>query len=146
MRSSRFVVASISAGIMFTAFTACHSDSVTAAPYTECLTEPGCQLQQAPVAAEVVQALDDASSRAVFVLPPAARKTIEANLTALASALSRRDIARGRVALAAAFDAIAQAERAHGDLLPDLGAIRLGLVPAARSLGVDISVVVAPAR
>jgi hypothetical protein len=146
MRSSRFICSAITAAVALITITACKADAVTATPYSECSTEPGCQPQQAVVAPEVGQSLDDINSRALVGLPTTARNTISANLDALSFALSKRDITHGRLALNAALDAIAEAERTCSACMPDLGAIRLGLAPAARSLGLDPGVIDPPAR
>lgn len=140
-RNIRMIVAAIAASVVFTA---CQSDSVTGSSYTECAGQPGCQAVAAAVAPEVMQSLDDASSRVISVLQPAARQSIEGHLAKLETALAQRDIEGGRVAFAAAISAIDQAERASRESAADLGAIRLGLVPAARSLGLPVSSVEAP--
>lgn len=124
---------------------ACQSDSV-AGNYAECSGQPGCQEMAAAVAPEVIQSLDDANSRALSVLPPAAQRSIETRLSKLKTALVQRDIDGGRVAFAAAINAINEAERASSESAPDLGVIRLGLVPAARSLGLPVSSTEAPAK
>lgn len=138
--SIRLIATTITASVVFTA---CQSDSVTGS-YTECAGQPGCQAVAAAVAPEVMQSLDDASSRVISVLQPAARQSIEGHLAKLETALAQRDIEGGRVAFAAAISAIDQAERASRESAADLGAIRLGLVPAARSLGLPVSSVEAP--
>ena len=98
------------------------------------------------MAPEVMQSLEDVGSRVISVLQPAARQSIEGQLVKLETALQQRDIDGGRIAFAAAISAITQAERASSESIPDLGVIRLGLVPAARSLGLPVSSVEAPAN
>jgi hypothetical protein len=141
-RSIRLIAATVTASV---AFTACQSDSPTAS-YSECAGEPGCQPVSAAVAAEVLQSLDDAQSRVTAVLQPSARTAIDAQLTKIKAALQQRNIDAGREVFATAIAAIDQAERASPESTPDLTAIRLGLVPAARSLGLPISSVDAPTR
>lgn len=138
--SIRLIATTITVSVVFTA---CQNDSVTG-NYTECAGQPGCQVAAAAVAPEVMQSLDDASSRVISVLQPAARQSIEGHLAKLETALTQRDIEGGRVAFAAVISAIDQAERASRESAADLGAIRLGLVPAARSLGLPVSSVEAP--
>jgi hypothetical protein len=123
--------------------TGCQSDSVTSS-YTECAGQPGCQPVDAVVSPEVMQSIEDVGSRNVSVLLPAARLSIQTRLEQLRIALVQRNIDAGRVAFAAALSAIEQAERASRESAPDLGAIRLRLVPAARSLGLPVSSVDAP--
>lgn len=130
------VVAALTAATV--AIAACHSDAVVG-NYAECSEQPGCQPPTAEVAPEVIQSLSDAGTRAVSVLHPASRASIVTQLAKLESALAARDITRGRLAFVAAIDAIAHAERADRESAPDLGVIRLGLVPAARSLGLPAS-------
>jgi hypothetical protein len=139
-RSIRLIAATMTASV---AFTACQSDSPTAS-YAECAGQPGCQPVDAAVPVEVIQSLDDADSRITSVLIPSARASIEAQLAKLKVALVQRNLDAGRIAFAAAIDAIDRAERASRESAPDLGAIRLGLVPAARSLGLPVSSVDAP--
>lgn len=117
---------------------ACSGDTVTGT-YTECVDQPGCQPAASTVPVEVMQSLDDAGSRAVGVLPSTQRSGLDATLARLGAALVRRDIAGGRVAFAATIDAITRAERSNPEAIADLGAMRLGLVPAARSLGLPVS-------
>ena len=100
----------------------------------------------AAVAPEVIQSLDDANSRVIAAIAPTARKSIEANMTKLHAALMDRDIVRGRDAFYAAIAAITAAERSDAESRPELGALRLGLVPAARSLGLPVSDTDAPAN
>ena len=122
---------------------ACSSDKVTSS-YAECVDQPGCQLETAAVAPEVMSALDDANSRVVSGLDPNVRAALKVPLARLATALVDRDIENGRTALASALVAITQAERANNAARPDLGVLRLNLVPAARSLGLPISITDAP--
>lgn len=120
-------------------FAACKSDNVTGS-YAECVDLPGCQSETATVAPDVMNALDDANSRVLPELDSSARAALKLPLARLATALVQRNIEEGRTALAAALSAIDQAERANSASRPDLGVLRLNLVPAARSLGLPISV------
>lgn len=125
--------------------TGCKADTRSATePFVECVDEPGCQTKVAPVAANVIPALTDATERSSAVLEAKSRGTIALYIARLEAALVDRDITRGRAALTAALDAIGTAERADAASRADLGAIRLGLAPAARSLGLPNSVIEAP--
>ncbi|MEP6834420.1 MAG: hypothetical protein ABJB74_13575 [Gemmatimonas sp.] len=139
----RFVVTLLaSVSLASVALTACHSDDVVGTnDFVECIDQPGCQTEMAPVAASVIPALDDATSRAAVGLSPTARGAISTTIAKLETALVARDIARGRLALTAVLDAITTAERADPASLADLGVIRLGLAPAARSLGLPFSAI-----
>lgn len=125
--------------------TACQGDTI-AAPYVECEGQPGCQDAAATVAPEVVLALDDANTRALSVLQPAERGSIATQLASLRTALVQRNFNAGRTAFAAVVTALDQAERANSESAPDLGVIRLGLVPTARSLGLPASSIEALTR
>ncbi|MEO7998720.1 MAG: hypothetical protein ABI852_14820 [Gemmatimonadaceae bacterium] len=127
------------------ALTGCHADAISGGtPFVECSDQPGCQTATTPVAPLVVAALDDATSRSAQVLNATTRAGITAPIARLEAALVARDISRGRIELLATLDAITAAERADPATRPDLGVIRLGLAPAARSLGLSFSVIESP--
>lgn len=112
---------------------------MTSTSYNECASEPGCQVMSAAVAPEVIQALDDANLRVTSSMQPQTRALVEAQLDRLKTALTRRDLVNGRLAFAAVISAVSRAERANSSARPDLGALRLNLVPTARSLGLPVS-------
>lgn len=144
VRNTRWFTGSMITVMMFSA---CHSDDVAGAiPFDECTGQPGCQTQAAPVAANVIPALDDATTRAAGVLNSGMRTSITSPIARLQTALVERDIVRGRIALTAVLDAITAAERTDPGARADLGVIRLGLAPAARSLGLPFSVIEAPSN
>lgn len=143
-RITRQCVATTLAALLLSA---CKSDEVAGVlSFAECSDQPGCQTEVAPVAANVIPALNDATSRAATVLSAFARTSISSHIAKLEAALVDRDIARGRIALGAVLEAITAAERADPVSRADLGVIRLGLAPAARSLGLPFSVTEAPAN
>lgn len=124
--------------------TACSGSDTVTGSFDECVNQPGCQTSTATVAPGVINALDDVNSRVVTELDPAARSALKSPLARLETALVQRDIDAGRTALYSALAAITQAERANDASRPDLGVLRLSLVPAARSLGLPVSVTDAP--
>jgi hypothetical protein len=123
--------------------TACQTDGI-AGTDPACSDLPGCAPIAATAAPEVLDALADVTARVVASLDQAARAPLDAPLARLQRAVVKRDIADGRFALAAANDVIAQLERADSEARPDLGAIRLSLVPAALSLGLSPSTIIDP--
>lgn len=92
-----------------------------------------------------MQALDDASVRLTSALAAKGRISLEAALSKLESALVARDLSAGRLAMLGVLSVIGEMEIASPESRPDLTALRLGLVPAARTLGLAVSVMEAPA-
>lgn len=138
---SRTIAATAIASLVLAA---CSGDKVTGS-FDECVDQPGCQSSTATVAPEVINALDDVNSRVVTELEPAARAALKSPLARLETALVQRDIDGGRTALLSALAAITQAERNNEASRPDLGVLRLSLVPAARSLGLPVTITDPPA-
>lgn len=140
----RRAVQRVSTLLLSVLFTACQSDQI-AGSFAECTGEPGCPTAAAAVTPEVMQALNDASVRLTSTLGATARTSLETALGKLETALDARDLNEGRVAMSGVLSIIGQLEVASPASRPDLTALRLGLVPAARSLGLAVSVIEAPA-
>lgn len=141
---TRRAVQSVSTLLLSVLFTACQSDQI-AGTITECNGEPGCPTAASTVTPEVMQALDDASVRLTSALAAKGRISLEAALSKLESALVARDLSAGRLAMLGVLSVIGEMEIASPESRPDLTALRLGLVPAARTLGLAVSVMEAPA-
>jgi hypothetical protein len=130
--------------VLMSTLAACRADSLSAPPpeFTElCGTAPGCRTStSAPLDTVVLIAIDDAASRLTpGIQDVTARATVASLLGKLSADLAASRIADARTHLALVYDEIDLMETAagiRGDL-PDLAAIRLGLVPTANSLGVS---------
>lgn len=135
-RAGRFALAS-TATLM--ALAACRSDAVTGDLAT-CTDQPGCVTTVDVVSPPVVAALDDAGTRLVGSLDRSSASALTSRIARVQSALEKQDFTAGRIALASAYDMISQLERSTPEARPDLGAIRLALIPAASALGISASI------
>ncbi len=102
-----------------------------------CTDEPGCDTTRDAVSPVVLAALEDAATRLTGSLSDATASAVVSRLDQLSLALAQRDMLSGRLALAAAYDALGYASRTTPDARADIDAIRLALLPAARALGVS---------
>lgn len=120
----------------------CRGDSFTS-PNVDCSGQAGCRTPPgAPAAAEVFVSLNDAETRLVPTLgQPAAQHSIIAAIDALSRALQENRYADARASLAQVYELIAPFRTTQSDGTgvdtPDVAAIRLDLVPAANTLGVQ---------
>jgi hypothetical protein len=136
MRAGRIAVSVVAASL---ALASCRADGVTGQA-ASCTDQPGCDTTTQSVSPHVLAAIDDAGTRLTGALSHASASQLRNTLGQLELALTRNDLQAGRMALASTYDVIGFAERATPEARPDLGAIRLALIPAARALGVATSV------
>lgn len=122
----------------------CRSDSFTSPNAADCTGQPGCHTPQGAAAApEVFISLNDAATRLVPSLgAPSAQQAIIGALNAVSRALEENRYADARASLAQVYELIAPFRTKNSDGTavdtPDVAAIRLDLVPAANTLGIQI--------
>jgi hypothetical protein len=122
----------------------CRADSFTSPHSVDCTGQPGCRATPtAPVDPTVYTSLNDAKARlAPTVGNAATQRALADALDALSQALEDGRTSDARAALAEVYEHLAplRVTRADGTRvdLPDVAALRLDLVPAANTLGVQI--------
>ena len=123
----------------------CRGDSFTAPNAVDCTGEPGCRTSPSAQVDPVVYAsLDDAAQRlAPLIGMTSTQQALAASLHAVSQALREGRTSDARASLARVYQLIApfRVTRSDGTKadLPDVAALRLDLVPAANTLGVQIS-------
>lgn len=122
----------------------CRSDSFTSPNAADCTGQPGCHTAQGAAAApEVFISLNDAATRLVPSLgAPSAQQSIIGALNDVSRALEENRYADARASMAQVYELIApfRTKNSNGTEVdpPDVAAIRLDLVPAANTLGIQI--------
>lgn len=130
--AGRSIVCVIAVSLLLSA---CRADAVTGFD-ASCTDQPGCDTLSETLSPHVLSALDDAGTRLTSSLSTSLASALVDRLDQLEAALVKREMYAGRIALAATYDVLAHAERNVPDARPDIDAIRLALIPAARALGV----------
>ena len=137
----RAVAAVAVAGVLLAG---CRADSFTAPHAVGCTGQPGCRTTpSAPVDPTVYASLYDATLRLVPAIGNAsAQDALTSALRALSEALQDGRTGDARTALAAVYVQLAPFRTTEVDGTrvdpPDVAALRLALVPAANTLGVQI--------
>ncbi len=132
IRVGRCIVSVVVASLVFGA---CRGDAVTGYD-TGCSDQPGCDTRSETLSPGALSALEDASTRLTGALSTSLASALSSRLDQLEAALKTRNLYAGRLALAATYDVLGHAERSTPEARPDLAAVRLALIPAARVLGV----------
>lgn len=141
-RTAAYTIAAI--GIATLLAVGCRSDSFTSPNAADCTGQAGCHTPQGAAAApEVFISLNDAATRLVPSLgAPSAQQSIIGALNAVSRALEENRYADARASLAQVYELIApfRTKKSDGTEVdtPDVAAIRLDLVPAANTLGIQI--------
>ena len=134
----RTLAAIAMAGLLLTA---CRADSFTSSQAADCTGQPGCRATSSPVDPTVYSALNDARLRLAPAIGTATTQAaIEGALHEISIALENGRTSDARAALARVYVELEPYRITLSDGTkidpPDVAALRLGLVPAANTLGV----------